>query len=145
MGIDTDQAWLNGIGIYNLEDTTLRLLYPYTMVEGEGLPMAPDWSPDNNWVSFRAINPDNRKGGLFVIRLDGTEKYYIEGYYNVIWNPEADWAILNTGDVGGGSIGGVCISKVDDWKPVEIDLPKDAVVIDWIDPGIVQSWIGLDT
>jgi len=144
-GIDTDQAWLNGIGIHNLEDNSFRLLYPYIMVDGEGFPSAPDWSPDNNWVSFRALNPDNRNGGLFIIKLDGSEEYFFEGFDNAVWGSVTDWIILNTGDVYGGTVRGVWIININDWKPVEIDLPKDAVVIDWIDPDIVQNWIGFDS
>jgi hypothetical protein len=32
-----------------------------------------------------------------------------------------------------------------EWKPVELDLPKDAVVIDSIEPEIVETWIGIDS
>jgi hypothetical protein len=142
--INKDQARSYGIGIHNLENNTIRLLYPYMLLEGEGFPRAPEWSPDG-WVSVKAPNPENKNWGLYIIKTDGTEEYFFEEFDNVIWGPGTEKIILNTGNVFGPSNRGVWITRLGDWKPVGINLPQDAVVIDWIDPDVVKSWIGDDS
>ena len=146
VGIDTEEIWLNGIGIYNTEDNTLNFLYPYIMVDGEGFPRAPDWSPDNNWVTFNALNPDSRNGGLYLVKADNSEEYFFEGFENAVWDPESKLIILNTGYFDGAIYGrGVWVTNLNDWNMAEIDLPDDAIVIDWIDPEKIQTWVGFDS
>jgi hypothetical protein len=139
-----DQNRYFGFGIQDLEENTIRLLFPYLLMDGEGFPRAPEWSPDNHWISFWSPNNESGKLGLYLSKVDGIEEYFFEEYVNVVWDPIDENIFLITGDYYGPSTQGAWITRLGDSDRIKLDLPQDAVVIDWIDPDHMENWIGFD-
>jgi Tol biopolymer transport system component len=80
-----------GVGIYDLDTTTARLLHPYAPLGGRGgWPPAPAWSPDGEWLAFVTWgeSQDLIRVGLWVTRADGSEEHLM-GVGNVpLWSPD---------------------------------------------------------
>ena len=143
--IDNGQKTSQGIGIHNLRNNTIELLSPFILLEGEGFPDAPVWSPNNEWITMYALNPENNEWGLHLVRIDGSEEHFLGNFDNIIWESDSLRMILNPGSVYRPSSRGVWIASLENMNPVQVNLPKDAVVTDWIDPIIVESWKAIDS
>jgi hypothetical protein len=132
-----------GIGIFDVENGTLKLVYPYLDPTREGLPPAPKWSPNSEWITVSTLSIDATID-LRLIKVDGTEEYGLGEYDNIVWGTESNRIILNPSILVLGNQSGVWITRIGEWDPIMINLPLDTVAIDWIDPSIVQKWVGLD-
>jgi hypothetical protein len=144
MEILPNQNRYYGIGVQDLEENTIRLIFPYLQMDGEGFPRAPDWSPDNNWLSFYSLDYDNKTMGSYIIRVDGTEEYFFEDINDIVWNPMNSNVFLIRGDYYNPSTQGVWITSFDDRERTKLNLPQDAFPVDWIDPNYIENMIGFD-
>ena len=157
---DLDGKFIEGIGIFNLEDNSSRFLYPYKVWEGE-FPSYLIWNPRQDFLLLRTPN-----GRLSVITDEGVEQFSVEGVVSQNWSPDGEWLayVLSTGGVRTlyvRSANGEELYKISErsnfvkwspdsqyliykdessyqivevgvWNPINLDLPQDAEFVDWI-------------
>lgn len=140
--VDTGQESYQGIGIHDVKNETIQLFYPYIIGEGEGFPDAPGWSPNSEWITVQAADPESNQRGLFVIHVDGTREHFLASFDHVVWGTESQKMILNPGNIQSPQQRGVWITSLESLDPVQLNLPRDAVVLEWIDPARVNRWKG---
>jgi Tol biopolymer transport system component len=131
-----------GIGVFDLQTRTARLLHPYKPpgMDGwpprplwsEGWPPAPLWSPDGRWLAFFTLAQDPREMGLWVLRADGQGEQEIPlstgRNDGLAWSPDGRWLIFT--HTAEESL--TWIAEVGTWSRRQVDLPSDAVVVDWL-------------
>jgi hypothetical protein len=139
VGGDFEETWKIGLGVFDLEASTSRLLHPYEPMGQGGWPPAPAWSPDGRWLVFTARAQDNEKSGVWVVRADGQqeEEFYVGPCSTPVWSPDGRWLACTSYPQGLGS--GVWLIEVGTWVLHSLDLPSDAYLVDWIIPP--ESWM----
>jgi len=142
--VDTTQngKYVTGFGIHDVEQNTIELFYPFQQLDGEGFPYPPEWSPDGNWLTLSTFSMESY--GTHVYDFNGEEVAYFQKIFNIVWNPSSTKMLLNSGHLAQPGRG-VWVAEFDNLDPQMIDLPSDAVVVEWIDPDIIQSWFGNDS
>ncbi len=133
-----------GIGVFDLEQRTARLLHPYDPLGmdgwpprplwSEGWPSAPLWSPDGRWLAFVALAQNPVEASLWVVRADGqgAEEIPLAIGRNdsLVWSPDGRWLIFTlTTETLASSMWMV---EVGTWSRYQVDLPPGAVVVDWL-------------
>jgi len=144
--VETTQngKYVTGFGIHDIEHDTIDLFYPFRQIDGEGPPFPPEWSPDGNWLTLSTMSMESQSWGTHVIDINGEEVAFFQQIFNIVWSPSTTKMLLNSGHlVQSGR--GVWIADFENLNPQMIDLPGDAVVVEWIDPDIVQSWFDGDS
>jgi len=89
VGGDFGQGWRIGLGVFDLEARTARLLHPFEPRGVGGWPGAAVWSPDGQWLAY-AIWPaaDPNEEGICVFRADGEEEHCLGPGGGPIWSPD---------------------------------------------------------
>ena len=125
-----------------MNENAIRLLHLYTIFPGEGFPPSPIWSPDGKWLALRVNDYDDDKAGIWVIKSDGSEEFYLGNFRDPVWSPDSHWLAYNSeyySDYGSG----IWISEIGKWKPTRIDLPEQATIMNWFDLSLISDWVGL--
>ena len=89
VGGDFGQRWRIGLGVFDLEARTARLLHPFEPRGVGGWPGAAVWSPDGQWLAY-AIWPaaDPNEEGICVFRADGEEEHCLGPGGGPVWSPD---------------------------------------------------------
>ena len=137
-GLAADGGYRIGIGVFDLEARTARLLHPYVPVGRGGWPPAPVWSPDGRWLAFAAWAQDQNETGIWVVSVDGEQElaHHLGPGYNPVWSPDGTWLAYNHTPQEDES--GIWIATADMSSRYPLDLPPDAYVVDWISPRVVM-------
>lgn len=89
VGGDFGQGWRIGLGVFDLEARTARLLHPFEPRGVGGWPGAAVWSPDGEWLAY-AIWPaaDPNEEGICVFRANGEEEHCLGTGGGPVWSPD---------------------------------------------------------
>jgi hypothetical protein len=127
-----DGSSRTGIGIFDLEAGTGRIIHPYP-TQGSGWPSAPVWSPDGEWIVFTDSSPD--RPGLWVSHVDDfqTEVYLGRGG-NPVWSPTGKWLAFQDASEDGPPH--YVVATTDNWQITPLNLATDRYgqLIDWLNP-----------
>jgi TolB protein len=137
-GLAADGGYRIGIGVFDLEARTARLVHPYAPVGRGGWPPAPVWSPDGRWLAFAAWAQDQNETGIWVVSADGEQElaHHLGPGYNPVWSPNGTWLAYNHTPQEGET--GRWIAAADMSSRYPLNLPSDAYVVDWISPRVVM-------
>ena len=127
------------IGVFDLETETAQLSHAYVPIGRGGQPPAPIWSPDGQWLAYIAWAQNQDEAGLWVFRTAGqqTEEHMLAtGRSRVgadlVWSPDGRWLAFSSTPEGVGS--GLWLAEAGTWDLQALDLPADAILVDWIQP-----------
>jgi hypothetical protein len=87
----TRLAWLapygerTTIAVFDLEAETVTELHPFDPARFGGLPPAPVWGPDGNWIAVRVLANGLEGTGLWLLSLDGEEQYLGYNLSDPVW------------------------------------------------------------
>jgi hypothetical protein len=126
-----------GIGVFDLDAHTARVLHPY-VTQGVGWPPAPVWSPDGAWLAFSDSSASDR-AGLWVARTGGLwEEYHLGLGGNPIWSPDGKWLAFQS--ISPEGVPAYMLAAVGTWELYLLDLPFDryGMLVDWINPAMVR-------
>jgi hypothetical protein len=130
---------VNGIGIQDVNSNTIRFFIPYRQYFSE-YPRAPEFSPDNKWMSITKLGNATSKWRLTFVSIDDSEEHDLGEFFNPVWNFDSQRIILNSGYDEYGADQGAWITNVNNWKVEKLDLPDDAYVKLWLDPDFISDW-----
>lgn len=119
-----------GIGVFDLEARTSRLLLQYRLVGMGGFPPAPVWSPDGQWLALHIAAEGTIERGLWVVRADGGENHFLGMGGDPVWRPDARRLAFNRS--GPGAEWSIWLAEVGTWRLWPVDLPPRASVVDWV-------------
>ncbi|MBC8449892.1 MAG: PD40 domain-containing protein [Chloroflexi bacterium] len=125
-----DDRWQIGIGVFDLEARTSRLVHPYEPLGMGGWPEAPAWSPDGQRLAFRAYAQDPGEAGLWVVRADGGEERFLAAGSGPVWSLGGCRLAFNRYARDQGWT--VWVAEVGTWRLRPVDLVPDAAVVDWV-------------
>lgn len=139
MGFYTGTGSTNTLGIFNLETYTVRLLHDfYPVVIQYNIPDTPEWSPDGQWIAYLARKSPSGASRIWVIDVDGDmvhtfgEFYGEENECELAWSPDSQWLAFSCAYPENS---GIWLVQTSDWKIYQADLPAEAEVWEWIEPG----------
>jgi len=152
--------WTEGIGIFDLKNNHSLFSYPHQVWAGEfpsylfwnphkdyilldtpdghmsvlnldgseqysvESAMDPKWSPDGQWLTYALV--DNRDRTVYVRSADGEELHKIGPGVPIKWSPESRFILYRKYEAS------IWIAEVGVWNPERVNLPDDAVIMDWI-------------
>jgi hypothetical protein len=157
---DKTDGWGNdGIAIYDIEKNSTEFFYPYEVWSGE-FPSyldwnrkndlikieTPDghisvlnadgvelytinqvvssiWSPDGTWLTYTVVKDDI--WATTIMSYDGKEQHEFGRNISGIWSPDNKHLLYADGS-------SYFIEEIGKWIPRKIDLPEDAVFVDWV-------------
>ena len=125
-GLGEDAGYRIAIAVFDLENRNGQLFHPYIPVGRGGWPPAPIWSPDGQWLAFEVWSEDE-PGGLWILRLDGSEERYLGDGSNPAWSPDGSQLAFNRYD----EHYSIWIARVGEWEAEQVYLPSDAIVKAW--------------
>lgn len=122
-----------GVAIFDLETKTHQFLHPYTPLGGSEFAFDLAWSPDNEWLAFTTTAETAELGrapGLWVIRTDGKEEFFLGVGFGPVWSPNGERLAFNRlGESGLDRM--AFIVEVGKWDQPTL-LPFTAEVKGWI-------------
>jgi hypothetical protein len=129
-----------GVAVFDLGTRTARLFHLRAAASGEGWPPAPVWSPDGGWLAFTAWARDPDQAGVWVARVgegqgEGHQSLFTEyhlGGSEPVWSPDGRWLAFHRVLDEGGT--GPWLAQVGTWGLIQLALPPDAYVVEWLDP-----------
>ena len=134
VGGDLTGRWRLGVGVFDLAAQTSLLLHPYEPRGVGGWPQAPAWSPDGQWLAYYPWPvADPAQEGVWVLGTDGKKELFLGSGNGPIWSPDGQWLAFNRTLENGETA--PWIAKAGTWNLRSLDLPPNAYVVDWIDPG----------
>jgi Tol biopolymer transport system component len=77
----------------------------------------PSWSTDGRWLAY------SRPGKLVVRSADGNEVHELDVGIGVKWSPRGQHYLISER----------WIVEVGSWTIRQLDLPEDAIILDWMD------------
>lgn len=121
-----------GVGVFDLEARTVRVLHPYEP-QGVGWPPVPLWSPDGKWLAFSDSSASDQ-AGLWVARTEGLwEEVHLGLGGNPVWSPDGEWLGFQSASQDGPLV--YMFAKAATWerRPLNIPVDRYGKLVDWID------------
>jgi Tol biopolymer transport system component len=84
------------LAVFDLAAGQARTLHAHKTAGRGGFEAAPVWQPGGQWLAFAVAGQDAVSGGLWALRVDGSEAYnlgwggnpYWSGYGKPVWSPD---------------------------------------------------------
>jgi len=139
MDFYTTTGSTSGLGVFNLETKTARIfrdLYPEIVPDGQ-IP-APMWSPDGQWLSFYGRKASSDINYIWILNPDGDEYFTVGEIENYVhfcdraWSPDSQWLAFSCSYP---EKSGIWLVQNGTWKLYKVNLPDNAAVWEWIEPG----------
>jgi len=135
-----EESQFEGIIVLDLEAEVSQILQPLRYpVYFDSYPPAPDWSPNEQWLSFFGVDESREEYGVWVVSVDGLETHILAKFTSDhtwdlggrAWSPDGQWLALTRHRED--STTGVWLAEAGQWELFRIDLPATARVVDWVD------------
>jgi dipeptidyl aminopeptidase/acylaminoacyl peptidase len=140
-----------GVGLFDLEARTVRLVHLHQPIGMEGWPPmplwgadgrllsdvgpipTPIWSPDGRWLAFVTLAQDPRHKMLRVVQVDGQREQHTLGPgVSPVWSPDGRWLAFQKSLQEGAPP--CLVVETGMWEIVPLDVPigEEGRLVDWI-------------
>lgn len=115
--------------VLDLDAGTARGLHPYLLAGALDRLSPLLWSPDGRWLVMPVHSDSFGEGGLWALRVDGSEERYLGNLYGAHWSPDGRWlaASYNTPD----NQALTYALQLGQWDLTQMPRPKDARLTGW--------------
>ncbi len=115
--------------VLDLDAGTFRILHPYPFTRADDQLPALLWSPDGRWLVMPVHSDSLGEGGLWALRVDGSEERYLGNLHGAHWSPDGRWlaASYNTPD----NQALTYALQLGQWDLTQMPRPKDARLTGW--------------
>jgi Tol biopolymer transport system component len=131
----TNPDWRISVMVIDLVSNTAELYHTYENIGRGGWFPGPLWHPNGDWLAFVAedVNPENF--GVWVVNTSTGEEAYIGRGQNPIWSPDGRWLTYSEFGSSDGTEPANWLAQVDSWSHVNLEIPDDGRLLDWVSPG----------
>jgi Tol biopolymer transport system component len=122
------------LAIFSLDGSSTSLLHPYQPLSMEGGNPPVVWSPDGQWMAAYIIG-DQTRGGLWVIKADGSEEVNLGNMAEPVWSPDGNNTLvaIRWPENNGPAQEGTTISvKAGEWVITDLPLLPGSLPIVWL-------------
>ncbi|MBN2007505.1 MAG: PD40 domain-containing protein [Anaerolineae bacterium] len=139
-----------GIMVLDHQTNTSRILDPlYHPIFWDSHPPAPEWSPDGQWLIYWGQDENAGYLGFHVVSADGQQMHTLAfesddekrcanpwAVGKWAWSPDGQWLAFTRCEGREGTEyikHGIFLTEIGQWNVFQIDLPKDAEPVGWIE------------
>lgn len=140
-----------GVGLFDLEARTVRLVHLHHPIGMEGWPSmplwgadgrllsdvgpipAPVWSPDGRWLVFATLAQDPRHKMLRVAQVDGQrEQQNLGPGENPVWSPDGRWLAFQKSFQEGAPP--CLVVEASEWEmmPFDVHIGEEGRLVGWV-------------
>ena len=124
--------WQNAVAIFDLQESSYRLLHPYAPVSGEGF-SNPIWNPNGEWIASQVIG-DGERSALWVLKADGSNEINLGNGAYPVWSPSGNVLLYTLWPDNGGPAYEATTMRfvLSDQSITALNLPVGGIPLGWL-------------